>query len=74
MRKIMNIISDIALVIAVIIFIIFMIKSFASRSLYFDLPTAIIFGICLIIFIFREDKRDALTDILDILDYIFGWF
>lgn len=74
MRKIMNIISDIALVIAVIIFIIYMIKSFASGGLYFDLSTMIIFGICLIIFLFRENKRDALTDILEILDYIFDWF
>lgn len=74
MKTILRIISDIALIIGIISFIIFIIDLVNGNDFYFGLPAIIIFGICFLTFVFRKNKKDAFVDIWNVLEIIFDFF
>ena len=74
MKKILNIISDIALGFGLICFFKFLYDLFTSGDLTFGIPTLILFGILGIIFILAKDKRNVFVDIWTFLEIIFDKF
>lgn len=74
MKKFNRILSDIALVLCVLLFIAFLINVFNKKDFYFGLSTFILFAVCLIYFIFSKNKRNAFLDIWNLLEIIFDLF
>lgn len=67
----MRILTDIAVVIGIICFVVFIVDLFVSEKISFGIPAIIIFGICLILFLFSKDKKNAFVDIWNFLEILY---